>query len=331
MPLPTRNEMRPVDTLLTNFTVATTQEDASFVYRQLQKPTPVKARTGKYYTFDAGDWNRIEMERRSTGEQSAGSGWTLSTDSYTCDTFAVHKDVDWDDADELDGYEMQVDPRKDAAPWLANQIALKTDSLLASAVFVDTSVWTTNWDGVSSNPSTNQILQWNSSSSDPLNDIATLDAVFLPLIGRNANTMIVGSDVHAELLTNAAIRDAVKHTRFASLEDYESILSAYFGKKYVVAKSFQNSAKRGQTKSLAMIFDPDDVWVGYVAPNPGQKTMTAFQGFAWNGGNGMGSEGTRTYTFDIPERKVTRYEAELCIDIKIVSADAGAYIKDVVA
>ena len=73
---------------------------------------------GPTHVFNAGDWNRMEMQPRGPSEESHGGGWRLSTDSYRCDRYALHKDWDYSDADNADVAVADTDEQ--AKLYLAN-------------------------------------------------------------------------------------------------------------------------------------------------------------------------------------------------------------------
>ena len=118
MPNPTRGQMhqsRP----LQDMTVGNQQDDDNFLLRQMGPFQNVDHKKDDYYVYDDGDWNRMEMQPRGPSEESHGSGWRLSTDSYACERYACHKDWDWSDADDAD--EAISDTDEQAKLYLGNQ------------------------------------------------------------------------------------------------------------------------------------------------------------------------------------------------------------------
>lgn len=326
--MPASNQLR-VSKPLQDFTVGLMQEDTSFILRQAATFLPVQNREDKYFVYDAGNWNRREMQLRGPSEQSSGSGWTLSTDSYKCERFAVHKDFEWDDADDADP---AIDLEPDAAEWAANQIRMQGDWLFNAAV-MQPATWTTDLDGVASGQvEGTSVLHWSDSSSDPQADVQYIITRIKTLAGKDANLISLGSDVYSKLVTNAAVRDAIKYTEPTLVRVVQGKLASYLGvDRLVVGAAVQNTAAEGATTALAQIVNPKDVFVGYVNPKPGKRTYTAFKAFAWKGRDGGASDGVIMRKFDMQELTSTRVEAELRLDIKVVAADAGAFIDGAVA
>src|SRR5687767_4466913 len=92
MPQPTALQVH-VDTPLTNISTAYQQADTQFIATKVFKPVPVEKQSGKYFTFTKADWFRDEAKPRADATESAGTGFGLSTASYSCDVFALHKDI----------------------------------------------------------------------------------------------------------------------------------------------------------------------------------------------------------------------------------------------
>lgn len=325
MPDPTRNDLNPDSQLLSDFTVAAIQDAEDFVLNK-GPVEEVERREGKYFTYTTGDWNRAEMQPRGPSEESAGSGWKVSTDTYYCERFAVHKDNEWLDEDDAPP---SVDLRQDSIDWLANQAMIKGDILFAATCWQD-GTWTTDYDGVSGTPSTNEFKQWDASGSDPQANIEVLKAAIRALIGKQPNTLIVGEDVHTTLVTHSVYRDAVKHTSETNSGKMHAGPAAFFGvENYIVARGQYNSAAEGQTATMVPLCDADDLLLCYLDPNAGKKSMTAFKTFVYSGRD-SGSNGVVSRVIDMPWLTNTRYEIDYSVDVKLVAADAGAFVKTIV-
>jgi len=323
MPSPTRSS-RLISLPLRNLTVAYLQDQEAFVGTKAAPFVQVEKSEGKYFTYPAGTWNRLEMKRRGPSQESEGSGYTVSNDNFSCERFAVHKDEDWVDAADADQV-FNVDA--DAAMWLANQGNMHLDSLWSTACF-GASIWTTDYTGVSGTPSASQIKQWNVSGSDPQADTETLKDTIFGLIGKRPNLMIVGTSVHKALVTNSIVRTALQYTMPThSKAINEQLLASFFDvDQYVVARGIYNSAKEGQTATLSKLVTATGMWLGYVNPNPGLKSLSAAYTFAWTGPDGVGSNGVSTRKFQIEAKTTDRYEIEFFVDVKVISADAAAFV-----
>lgn len=316
-------------TPLQNFSLAAMDQQKEMFAAPLGGYIPVKKRKDTYYTYAVGSCHRLEMQPRGPGGKSAGSGWTVSTDSYQCLERSVHKDNDWDDIADSDEV---IDLEEDASDWLGNQLLLEHERDMGATVFV-AATWTTDYDGVTGSPGASEILRWSETGSTPQSDVITLKTAVRRACLRMPNTMIVGEDVHNTLTTHAEIRDAAKYTNM-TVEKFMAdwaLLANYFGvKNYAVAGGMYNASKEGQTTSMTPIIDADDVWIGYLDPNPKKKTMTAWTTFVWEPDGGMYSRGVAARTMNVEEEKVLRHEVDFYKDVKVIAADAGAFIDEAV-
>jgi len=322
--------MRRYSSTMQDMTIGAMQEAESFVAQKAAPYLPVNDKSATYYTYPQGEWQRRQMTPRGPSEESGGGGWTQSTDSYACERYAVHHNEDWAESSDADPA-FNVD--EDNAEFLANQVIMDLDYKWQATCMLP-ATWTTDYDGVSSGPTGAQFLQWDDSSSDPQKDIMTLQAAIHALIGRRANAMVVGADVHTEIITNSVVRDAIKHTEktFIDSVDNNAQLASFFGvTSYSVAGGINNTAKPGQAKSMAYIVNAKDVWLGYVSTKKGRRVLTAARTMAWGGPDGVGADGIVNRKFDIEKETTTRYEVESFHDVKIVAVDAGAFIDDAVA
>lgn len=324
MPLPTNTMMhqnRPLETM----TIAVMQQDSSFILMQSTEGSveEVEHKSDTYYVFDEGDWNRMEMQPRGPSEESHGSGWRLSTDSYKCERYACHKDWDMSDADNADVAIADTDEQ--AKLYLGNQARIYGDYLMSQEVFA-AAVWTDDIDGTTGSPTIGtDFKQWDDSAGDPQVDVFEYSERIAGRIGFEANTMIVGAVTHTRLLSQSVIRTAIQYTDKTNKAVVRNNMAAYFGvDNYFVARSFRNTAAEGATKSFSYICDEKAAWIGYVSPESGKYTMSAYKLFAYKNG-GKASKGIIIRTIDMPWLTTTRHEIETNWDVKVIAADAGCF------
>ena len=82
MPQPTRSDVH-VNTPLTAISIAFMQQAQNFVADRVFPNIPVTKQSDLYFVYPKGDWFRRQMEKRAPASESAGSGWDLTTDSYS--------------------------------------------------------------------------------------------------------------------------------------------------------------------------------------------------------------------------------------------------------
>lgn len=330
MPLPTASMMhqnRPLE----NLTIAVMQEDNAFILMQTLGGSveEVDQRSNTYYVFNEGDWNRMEMKPRGSSQESEGAGWRLSTDSYSCDRYAVHKDFDYADTANADVAVADTDAQ--AKLYLANQGRIYGDYLLSQEVFA-ASVWTDDIDGTTSTVTEGtNFKQWDDTAGDPQADVFLYSQRMASRIGFEANTMIVGAVTHSKLLRNSVVREAIKYTEAPTKAVVAGKLAAYFGvDNYFVARAFRNTAAEGASKTFSYICDSKAAWIGYVAPQSGKYVMSAYKLFAFKHG-GAANKGVVIRSIDVPLKTSIRHEIETHWDVKVVAADAGCFFDAAVA
>lgn len=323
MPQPSPGDVH-VDAILTNMSVAYQQSADAFIADRVFPPVPVAKQSDKYFKYDKGYWFRSEAEKRAPATESAGSGWAMSTDSYFCDPFAVHKD---NDDQTVSNYDRPLDADRDATEWVTQQMLLKRDIEWANAFFT-TGVWGTDITGVASSPSGSQILQWDQSGSTPIDDVKQKCLTIEKATGFRPNTLVLGPEVEVVLTEHSTIIDRIKHTqRGIATTD---ILAALFNvDRVLVPRAIQNTAAEGQTDSMSYLYGKSALLV-YTAARPSLRTPSGGYTFTWTGLYGAGAFGGRISRFRMENIKSDRIEGEAAWDMKVTAADTGLYFTSVV-
>lgn len=323
MPQPTASDVH-VNGPLSSLSVAHIQSQSDFIADRVFPNIPVSKQSDLYFTYDKEYWFRSEAAKRAPGTESAGSGYTVDTDSYRCDVYAVHKDVD----DQIRANtDTPLDADRDATLFVTQQLLLKRDQDWAASYFT-TGVWGTDLTGVTGTPSTGEVKQWDQSGSDPIGDIQDEKLRIKRLTGRVPNTLVIGPEVENILLQHTSILDRIKYTQrgIISLD----LIAALFGvERVLVASAIENSANEGAAVSMGFVFGKAAL-LCYSAPNPGVMTPSAGYTFSWSGLFGAQGLGTRVSRFRMEQLKSDRIEGEMAYDMKVVSSDLGVYYSGVV-
>ena len=136
MPQPTQNDVH-VDAILTNMSIAFMQESDNFVASRAFPSVPVQKQSDKFFTYTQADFFRDNVQPRADGTESAGSGYGLSTSSYSALVYALHKDI----GDQVRANsDAPLSPDMDATRYLTQQMLIKQEIDWASSYFA-TSVW----------------------------------------------------------------------------------------------------------------------------------------------------------------------------------------------
>jgi len=315
-----------VDVPLTNMSVAYIQSQDMFIATKAAPIVPVDHKSNKYYVWNKDDWFRDEAQLRGDSEESAGGGMRLSTDNYSCDVFAFHKDVGHLTQANQDP---QVNIDRASTLLVTQRMLLRREKQWATDYFT-TGVWATDRTGVASSPSATQFVYWSDYSvSDPINDVETGKSTILLNTGFMANTLVLGYQVFAKLKQHPDLIDRIKYTQRGVVT--EEIMAEVFGvQNLLVAKAVQNTADEGQTGSYSFVHGKA-AWLGYVNPAPEMMAPSAMYTFGWTGvSEGMGAT-IGVANFYLQHLKTWRYEAEMGWDNKVVATDLGYFFASAVA
>ena len=305
-----------VNTPLTNISIAYLQNMANFVSHQVFPVIPVTKQSDRYYTYDRGEFNRDEMEKRAPGTESAGGSYTIdNTPTYYADVYAFHKDI----PDQIRANSDSVlAPDREATEYVTHKAMIKREKLWASKYFT-TSVWTT--DQSSSN--------WGTSgtSTDPIIDIRTGKRTVLQSTGFEPNTLVLSKEVYDTLADNADVIERVNAGQTAptpAMGTLWAMMALFEMERIFVMKAISNTANEGATASHSFIGGANAL-LCYSALTPGMMTPSAGYTFSWTGHVGAGSEGGRIKRFRQEQLGSDRVEIEMAFDQKLIAADLGYF------
>lgn len=324
MPKPTISDVH-VSAPLTNISTAYIQDAGHFIAPQVFPTVPVAKQSDKYYRWNKGDMMRLEADERTPGAKVKAGGMSLDTAEYFCRRYAAR----WDVADPIrDNADSAVNLDKAATEWVSQQMLMKSEVVWASTYFAG-SVWTTDYDGVTGSPSGAQVKRWDASGSTPIQDIKALSAAVLGLTGFLPNVLALSFPAYNALCTNADILDRIKYTQKGVVT--EELLATLFGlEKVIVGKAIRNTAVEGAADSMSSILGKHALLV-HVPKSPGLMIASPGYSFTWTGYTGAGAAGNRIKKYRLEENESDVIEGELAIDHKLVAADLGAFIEDVVS
>lgn len=321
MPQPSSAQVY-VDQPLTNVSTAYQQADDQFIATKIFPIVPVEKQSGKYFTYNKADWFRDEAKPRADATESAGTGYGLSTASYSCDVFALHKDIGEQARANADP---QVDLERDATRFITQRMLLRMEIQFVSDVF-GSGIWGTD--------ATITNLWSDYTGGDPIGDVETHKRTILSTTGQRPNTLVLGYDTYIALKSHPDIIDRIKYTTSVNGRVVTpDLLAAMFDVERVfVASAIKNTGVEGETAAYSFVWGKSALLL-HVAPNPGLLTPSAGYTLVWRGvhqgGTGMNDMGITR--FDIPEIRATRVEGQIAFDNKIVGADLGVFTASAVA
>ena len=294
------------------------QEAKNFIATQVFPDVSVDKRSNKYFTFDRNTFMRDSMVKRGPGEESAGSGYTLSNDEYYCDLWALHKDISDIDRASTDS---PLDQDRNAVQFLSQAALIRKEKQWVDDFFT-TGVWTTD---------NTTATDWSDYvSSDPVGDIDTAKLTILEATGQEGNTLVLGLRTFNQLKNHPDIVDRIKYTSARVVT--EDVVASLFGVgRVLVPKSIMDSSAEGKAASTALLHGKHAL-LCHVAPAPGIEVATAGLTFNWTGlAAGFAGQGLAVDKFRMPQLKGDRIEAHMAFDQKVVSPQLGYFFSGIVA
>lgn len=319
MPQPTQSDVH-VDAVLTNISIAYAQDESKFVASKVFPIVPVGKQSDKYFKYTKNDWFRDEALRRAETTESAGSGYTLGTDSYSCDVYAFHKDIGDRTRKNADS---PLDMNADAARFVMGKILLRQEIQFVSD-FIKTGVWGTDVTGGSN------FTQWSDyANSDPEEDVETGKEKILSTTGYMPNTLVVGYQVFRKMKKHPLFRDRIKYTTPDNVTA-ALIASMLEIDNFFVAQAIKATNIEGATEAYSFVHGKAAL-LCYVPSAPSLLTPSAGYIFAWTGLDGGLGSAVATSVMRMDLRKADRVETEAAWDNKLVASDLGYYFASVVA
>lgn len=315
MPQPSRSDVH-VNRPLTNISIAYIQKAVDFIADKVFPVVPVMKQSDLYFNYDKAYWFRTEAQKRAPASESAGSGFAVdSNNSYFCDVWAVHKDVD--DQTRANADE-PINLDRDATQFCTQQMLLRREKQFVQK-YIQPSIWTGAADFT---PAT----KWDQSGSDPMFDVDSKKQEIKAKTAYMPNTFIVSFDVYMALRNNAAILDRIKYTQ-RGIVDTDLLASLFGVDKFLVASAVQNTAAEGVPANNSFLI-ADQALLVYSNPTPSILQPSGGYIFSWQGLFGAGAQGNRISSFRMEHLKSDRIEGEMAFDMKQVGADLGCFFTD---
>lgn len=327
--MPNRADMH-IDKALTNISIKYMQPQAGFVSDIVFPRVPVQKQSDRYFVYKKEDWFRDDAEERAMGTESAGGDYDIdNTPTYFCKKYAFHKDVFEEDRANADS---PLTPDEDATEFVSDKIMLNKENNFVRNFF-KAGVWAQDLKGADAADATEatKVVYWDDyANSDPISDISTISTNMSELTGKRPNTLTLGRRAYDALKQHPDFLDRIKFTQkgvvttdlIAELLDIERVL---------VADAIQNTAARGKEADMKFILG-NHALLTYTTNSPKLKTATAGYTFVWTGLMGTNAVGGRINRFAMPHLGIgtERIECEMAYDMKVVAADMGAFIQNVV-
>lgn len=316
-----------IDRYLTNLSIEFQQAAENFIAPQVFPIVEVDKQSDKYVKFDRDSFWRDNFPERPLGGAADVDTYTISDDTYFCVERALaHK---YDDRQAANADE-PIELARMAVQLLTTRAMVNMDRRFVSKYFTD-DVWATELEGKTSSPSTGEFLKFTESGSDPMRVIDDAKTAIHSTTALMPNRMIVSEDVHRVVRNHPAILDRIKYTQRGTLSN-DLLASLFEVDRYIVARSIYNDAKEGADADLKYIAPGGKILLTYAAPAPGLYQPSAGYVFSWRGllGDQTSPMGTVVQRGRDDMAHSDHYEIRVANDMKVVSDELGAYLKDVI-
>lgn len=321
---PSRAEVH-VDAVLTNMAVRYVQAQDAFIASRVFPVVSVDKQSNKYRTWAKGDWFRDEAQLRPPTAESATSGYTMSTDSYFADVWALGKHVADQDRVNADA---DVNLDQGAVEFLTQRLLLRREIQWVTDFFA-TSKWATD---------KTVAAQWSDyATSDPISDVEEGKATILEATGFEPNKLVLGYHVwrylknHPDIIDRLGLGGSASEARVVTRQAVASIFEV---DEVLVAKAVKNTAKEGQTASMSLTHGKHAL-LAYAPSAPSRDVPSAGYIFGWTGLNGAGNvpgvPGLTISRYREDLKKADKIEAEMAWDNKVTGSDLGYFFNAVVA
>jgi hypothetical protein len=321
MPQPTARAVH-TDAILSNVSVAYVQSQDAYIASQVFPMVRVSKQSDKFYKYTKNDWFRDEAQLRAPASESAGSGYGVSTDTYSADVYAFHKDVPDQVAENTDvGL---GDPEAEAARFVAQRMLLKHEIEWMTSFFT-TGVWT----GGTSADFTPSALWSDYGNSSPVRDIRLQKSAVLMNTGIEPNTLVLSYDLYTVLLDHPDFVDRIKNVSDAPVT-MDIIKRLFEVDRIFVSKAIKATNNEGETEGYAPLATKDALLV-YAAPNPSLMSPSGGYTFVWDGVSDGAGLDVGTVRIDMPLKRAVRIESQMAWDSKVVASDVGVFFNNAIA
>lgn len=305
---------------LTNFSQKFMQDMGFFVGLDAVPNLPVAKQGDLFYVFSRSDFYRDDAEERADGTESAGGGFTLSTDPYFARVYARHKDVT-DRQRRNQDTPVQLD--QSATQFVTQKLMIRREAVFATTYLsASASPW---FNGGTAAAATGQNVNWAAGGSDPIADIRSAIRGVHQITGFRPNKMTIGRQSYDTLLDNDEILSRITggSTVAQPARVMRQLISQLFELDEIfVVDAVRNTAAEGATDAFAFI-GGDVAWVYYAPDAAGLEEPTAAIQFSWTGLLGNTANGMRIKRFREERVEADRIEGQMAFDYKVVSGALG--------
>ena len=278
-----------------------------------------------FYKFPKDNWHKLQARKRAPGDESAGTGYKLQTDSFNCDVVALHTDIPDQNRGNADPV-LNLDAQ--GTVLVTRQLIMRREYDFAQTFF-QPNIWTGGTNGADVSLSS---AKWNTSNGVPVTNVEDQKEVMHDKTGFYPNTVLFGKKAWIGFKNNAQVIDRIKYQGLPSnpaqitLQAAAALLGV---DQCLVADMVYNTAEEGAaTDSMGPMFTASSVLLTYSEGlAPGIMQACAGYTFGWTQYADYDVVMSR---FRMEWKKSDRIEGEIGYAMKLVASDLGVFFTDAV-
>jgi hypothetical protein len=257
-----------IDVALSNLSIKYSNEE--LVGEKLFPAFNVGKDSGKYYIYGKENL-RTYRTKRAPGTRAASMDWSVSSDSFKCEEYALEHPIADEVRNEADA---PLKPESDATEMLTDTIMLDHEVRIAALALAAGSYATGHSNAAPK--------KWDDyTASDPVEDIRAMNSLIHGKIMRKANTLLLGQQVYDVLCNHPDIlsRLSGNATKVVTAEMLAAIFKV---KEVIVGGAVQITSVEGAATEASSYVWGKNVILAYKG-TPGLKTLTFGQVFRREG------------------------------------------------
>lgn len=265
MPVGPQQSQVYANQILSNVSIAYSNNENTLIADEIFPTVPVKFRTGIYFVYDKAKFHIVD-DLRAPGQQANVVTYGLSQVTYGPLLDHMLKQRIEDEIREQ--AVSPLDPDIDATNNVTERMILSKEydayaKCISSTHFTAankvTLTATDRWDDYA--------------NSDPVDDVRVAnDTIKAALVGKSPNLMVITYEVFSVLRNHPMILERIKYSQLGIITT--ELLSAVFGiKKIIVPDAMYNTANEAQTDVMAYLWGKN-VWLFYTTARPGIRTIS---------------------------------------------------------
>jgi hypothetical protein len=241
-----------VDPVLTNISVK--YQNPAYIAGEVMPVVEVEKDSGYYYKYDKSSF-RTANDDRAPGTRANKVNYGLTKVAYGPLTeHSLETDITKEDMDAADTV---LDAEQDATEMVTDVLLLNREKGLAD--------YMANTSNITQNVTLSSTDQWSDyDGSDPIGVIKTARQTVASGSGMLPNTLVLSEQVYMTLQQHPDLLERFKYSERGLLTT-EHMKALFEVDKVLVARARVNSAKEGQTDSMAYVWGKH-AWLLYIAP-----------------------------------------------------------------